>query len=358
MKQSYNIANIRKLIQNAFSGEEFELFCQDNYQKVYNNLHGKSQTERIILLIDFCMKNGGFEELLEKIKGINSYQFNQFQPYTLAGEDKVKHLSTEEKFYFWLDRKNQKNQFELVLEKLKKPEKPVCFFVHGFASDNSGALMQRLELRINEVFEKNTKRWALGQWAEGKNEEELAINLAIELKRNMEESGFAKLDFNDVLKDGSFICKVPVLKENIVILEWQIAMERWNNAFCNYLEKIYLNQYWNFPLAPENKPIFIFINMIYSSKKNFFSFSSKDKKVEKEIQLFCNNSKGRINHLERLNKITFLDAEPFFKRISPSLSLKNVMKENEELSFEDFFERAKPLVETYIKKMNDDAFFQ
>lgn len=75
----YPMADIRRLLMNSFSSEEFTSFCFDFFRPVYENFaEGQILSQRILLLLDYCQKRLLIPELLARIKDSNLSQFNQF----------------------------------------------------------------------------------------------------------------------------------------------------------------------------------------------------------------------------------------------------------------------------------------
>ncbi len=79
MAEGYNTAALRELLYEAFSSEEFGIFCKDNFAPVTRHFAPNiDHTLRVDSLIDYCKRQGKMEELLERIKQANAYQYQCF----------------------------------------------------------------------------------------------------------------------------------------------------------------------------------------------------------------------------------------------------------------------------------------
>ena len=71
---------IRELIDAAFSDEDLLTFCFDNYQDVYNKFAGKqTRTDRILMFVEYVVRQNLQNELLEKVKIINPRKYDEFR---------------------------------------------------------------------------------------------------------------------------------------------------------------------------------------------------------------------------------------------------------------------------------------
>jgi hypothetical protein len=82
-KKDYNLANIIKLLTNAFSDPTlFESFTLINFDEVHRQFTpGMAQSARILQLVTHARSHGKMEALLEAVESENSYQFGQCGPY-------------------------------------------------------------------------------------------------------------------------------------------------------------------------------------------------------------------------------------------------------------------------------------
>jgi len=81
-QRKYIKKNIVKLLTKGLSAMAFENFCLCNFEEVYDQFtSGQSNSERIILMIDYAEKYEQFEQLLELVKEENHVQFANFLPY-------------------------------------------------------------------------------------------------------------------------------------------------------------------------------------------------------------------------------------------------------------------------------------
>ncbi|HRV96593.1 MAG TPA: hypothetical protein P5526_30840, partial [Anaerolineae bacterium] len=67
----YNPAEIRKLLQNALSEEEFTSLCYDYFRPVYEQFSaGMSRPQKIQRLLEYCERQGKFDDLLAQVRAI------------------------------------------------------------------------------------------------------------------------------------------------------------------------------------------------------------------------------------------------------------------------------------------------
>ncbi|MCB0163560.1 MAG: toll/interleukin-1 receptor domain-containing protein [Anaerolineae bacterium] len=76
---AYNSANIRKLLQNALSDEEFTSLCFDYFRSVYDQFSaGMSRLQKTQRLLEYCERQGKFNELLAYVREYNPGQVEKF----------------------------------------------------------------------------------------------------------------------------------------------------------------------------------------------------------------------------------------------------------------------------------------
>jgi len=80
-KQStWDTAAIRRLLTAAFDDEELTTLCFDHFRPVYEDLSsGMSKGEKVQRLLDYCVRHGQLEELLEHVRERNSVQYARFR---------------------------------------------------------------------------------------------------------------------------------------------------------------------------------------------------------------------------------------------------------------------------------------
>jgi hypothetical protein len=79
-EESYDTAEIRKLIMAAFSDGEFDAFCFDYFRSTYDLFSGGlNRFVRIHLLIEDCDRHGRIEELLGLIQERNPQQYEKYK---------------------------------------------------------------------------------------------------------------------------------------------------------------------------------------------------------------------------------------------------------------------------------------
>ncbi|MEM9776672.1 MAG: AAA family ATPase, partial [Chloroflexota bacterium] len=78
---AYNLEQIRKLLNDAFSADEVKILAFDRFNFVYENYAAsQSKNQLILTIIERAYKHGRVFELLEYIKEINPKTFNDYLP--------------------------------------------------------------------------------------------------------------------------------------------------------------------------------------------------------------------------------------------------------------------------------------
>jgi hypothetical protein len=81
----YNTAAIRRLLTEALSDDEFTDLCADYFLPVYDNFAGGlSRAVKTRLLLDYCRQRGQFGLLLDLVRELNPYQYEQMRPALTA----------------------------------------------------------------------------------------------------------------------------------------------------------------------------------------------------------------------------------------------------------------------------------
>lgn len=76
---AYNPAEIRKLLQNALSEEEFMSLCYDYFRPVYDQFStGMSRLQKIQRLLEYCERQDKFDDLLAHVREYNPGQVEKF----------------------------------------------------------------------------------------------------------------------------------------------------------------------------------------------------------------------------------------------------------------------------------------
>jgi hypothetical protein len=79
IQPEFNTAAVRELLLAAFSDEELMTFCFDNFRPVYEEFTaGMSRTQKVQLLLDYCVRRGEMAKLLAWVEQANSYQYGRF----------------------------------------------------------------------------------------------------------------------------------------------------------------------------------------------------------------------------------------------------------------------------------------
>jgi internalin A len=80
--QAHNIGNIIKLLTEAFTAIEFERFALVHFEVVHRQFTpGMLQSQRVLLLANYAKKHGRLDDLLEVVRGENSFQYDLCGPY-------------------------------------------------------------------------------------------------------------------------------------------------------------------------------------------------------------------------------------------------------------------------------------
>jgi hypothetical protein len=78
----YNLTNIRTLLTAAFTDEEFDQFCYDQFRPVYESFSGgMSRTKKIHGLIEYCDRKLLMDKLLGLIQQTQPDRYKKHQPY-------------------------------------------------------------------------------------------------------------------------------------------------------------------------------------------------------------------------------------------------------------------------------------
>ncbi len=81
-KKEYNLANIIKLLTNAFDATSLETFTLIHFDDVHRQFSpGMAQSARILQLVTHARSHGKMEALLEAVESENGYQFGLCGPY-------------------------------------------------------------------------------------------------------------------------------------------------------------------------------------------------------------------------------------------------------------------------------------
>jgi tetratricopeptide (TPR) repeat protein len=76
---NYNTVTIRQLLIEAFSDEDFTIFCYDHYRPVYKKFSdGMSFPKKVHFLIDYCDRNNSFDQLILLVKDLNPAKYAKF----------------------------------------------------------------------------------------------------------------------------------------------------------------------------------------------------------------------------------------------------------------------------------------
>jgi len=77
---SYDYAEIRKLIEASFDDNDFQIFCHDHFPEVRKQFTaGQTLGARILALVDHVRRHGLAERLLAAIRNANPYEYGRFE---------------------------------------------------------------------------------------------------------------------------------------------------------------------------------------------------------------------------------------------------------------------------------------
>ena len=78
--REYNTAAIRDLLATATSDEELTTLCFDAFRAVYEEFStGMSKSQKILRLLDYCIRHDRVDELLAVVESVNPYQYARFR---------------------------------------------------------------------------------------------------------------------------------------------------------------------------------------------------------------------------------------------------------------------------------------
>ncbi|MCP4708339.1 MAG: hypothetical protein GY869_06925, partial [Planctomycetes bacterium] len=84
-ERRYNLAQINRLLDQAFDDTGLQNFCQIYFETVHNSFGvGQNKTQRIMALIDHCRRFMQFDKLLVLLQEENPAQYARFGPYVLS----------------------------------------------------------------------------------------------------------------------------------------------------------------------------------------------------------------------------------------------------------------------------------
>ena len=78
----YNTKNIRNLIINGLTDDEFKMLCMDDFYDVYNNFSfGQNRLQQVNMLLEYVLKRKMEDKLLEVLQETNITMFEKYKPY-------------------------------------------------------------------------------------------------------------------------------------------------------------------------------------------------------------------------------------------------------------------------------------
>ena len=291
----------------------------------------------------------------------NQYVYNNTGNVSFASLPANLRKQLEKDFYYRLNREVQETDFRIFIDKQVEFERPFLFFIHGFHDDRHGGLVKRLCEYTGKFFERGTQIFDIGSWVDEQenDSDRLIYSLKTKIQKVLDSfvqnkkllhklpKAFKKLDF---VKD------IPTLQEKIIAFELTIYTKYWTKEILAVLKNDLLASMLDFKLQNPKQPLFLYIHLIYEPEKSGIKsfFGNPNKKNEKEIEQFYSENKNKCFLFKQLGKIKYNHATQFFKKYA-MIDVNNYFKEDEELSFDTFFDKCKDELATIVIKENDKA---
>jgi len=253
----------------------------------------------------------------------------------------------ERDFYYRLNREMQGNDFDFFLSEHAGFEKPILCFLHGFHEDRHNGLVQRFNEKLKEAFKKEPFFVSLDEWVNyaEKDKTKLQFLLKKKITENLENQAKSKkisIEMPRAFDNCKFLHDLPTLAKYMLSFEINVYVKYWNSDILNVLNEYLLGKLFNFELTDKERPVFFFVNLIYEPEAKGIKalFGSKNKKVETEIEDFCKKNEKQTLLLKKLTKIDYNHAHSFFSNQKFGIfNWKEIIKEDEELTFDEFFSR-------------------
>lgn len=267
-------------------------------------------------------------------------------------------------FFYRLNREVQEREFNMFLDEQVEFEKPFLFFVHGFRDDEHVGITKRLSNITARFFETNTVELDLGSWTEAieNDEKVLVYNFKHKLSKAVEtfisEKQSVKHQIPKAFKKCDFLFEIPVLKDSGIMLQLNVYAKYWHKKIIEVLKNQIVNQLLGISLPNSKKPLFLFIHLVYEPpKKRIKSLfgGNINEKIEKELTAFYNENKDNCFLFKQLSKIEYPHVDTFMSKGDYAMmKASDYIKEDEALSFDEFWSRIKDHVaQFYFKSIND-----
>jgi hypothetical protein len=77
---TWNRSVVRQLLTDAFSDEELTTLCFDRFHQVYEDFaSGMSKSDKVLRLLDYCIRREQVEVLLVAVQQANPAQYRRFE---------------------------------------------------------------------------------------------------------------------------------------------------------------------------------------------------------------------------------------------------------------------------------------
>lgn len=269
---------------------------------------------------------------------------------------KIKRNNVENEFIKFLDRTDPVKNFTIYLAAINS-QKPTFFISRGYEHDQHDFLIERFYFTY---FEDNAEQGVANLIHLGRinTENESTKKPDLEIFRENFITQFREFTTNKLIKkqisinsaDFSFISKNEFLKEQVLFFNFKILDTDWKKDTPELLNNFF--DLWNFECE---KPIFIFLNVVYSKNTGFFNLFKKDSKeeIEKDLQKLIDEKK--VFDIGVLKKINRHDIDNFMK-LKGITNIDNFIKTGEEITWQEAYERCKTFVENSMNEKNDTNY--
>jgi len=292
-----------------------------------------------------------YEHEIEDLKRKRSILESTFMPEN-PNFAATKRNGIEKSFINQLDRTEPVKNFKRVFSRIDL-KKVNFFFIKGYANDEHDHLVERF---LNVYFSENEETefcnlFNLGyltpssqkdkkDWVQKMTEDFIFV-----LKGQITNKLILK-QISDFEMDFSFLQKNQFLSEYVLFFSFKISDKQWDTNYRNLLSEF--TQLWNFNCT---KPIFVFINIVHEEEKGILKFISKNKlaPINKDLEQIVNNR--NVFDLGFLEKISFSHIEDFLDKFGIAKT-DDFIKKNEEISWQEAYERCKKFVK---EKIDDEA---
>ena len=246
------------------------------------------------------------------------------------------------------------------MKKKKKFSSPIQIFTHGYAGDSHSGLVKRLAQNVGNFFKCKHNLISV-QFPDKeirtpkRKLKSLKDNIRKEIEAILKEKSNKKSNLSKDYKNYAFINELTDFKQSANIFEITINSKDWTKETSDFIIKELFNRLFKYEVKNIRLPNFVFMNIVFlEAKKSFFNLFKGKINIEKEIEKIEAQTDDNCVILSNLNKIEYKHAFKFFQdKKFQLIDVKKFIKENEKLSFVEFFECCKNEIATYYFKNND-----